>query len=81
MTLSTTIVGIALESRRYLIMLESAIMKSDDMPSLLSYALGIAMTLLQKRTVRNTVLQVLVRLFTPTSLNLTTQTCANVTST
>ena len=36
-------------------MLESAIMKSDDIPSLLSYALGIAMTLLQKRTVRNTV--------------------------
>ncbi|XP_063692760.1 26S proteasome non-ATPase regulatory subunit 1-like [Bolinopsis microptera] len=56
-------VGIALETRRY-DMLESAIMKSDDIPSLLSYALGIAMTLLQKRTVRNTVLQVLVRLYT-----------------
>jgi len=56
-------VGIALETRRY-DMLESSIMKSEDIPAMLSYALGIAMTLLQKRTVRNTVLQVLVRLYT-----------------
>ena len=36
-------------------MLESAIMKSEDVPAMLDYALGIAMSLLQIRAVRNTV--------------------------
>lgn len=60
-------VGIALETRR-LDVFEQAILKSDDVPGMLSYSLVVCMSLLQSRQFRNKVLRVLVQLY----LNLAT---------
>lgn len=54
--------GIALETRRMDIF-EAAIMKSDDIPGMLSYAFQVAMSLIQHRAFRNTVLRSLVSLY------------------
>lgn len=54
--------GIALETRRMDIF-EKAIMKSDDVANMLSYAFQVSMALLQNRGFRNTVLRTLVNLY------------------
>lgn len=55
-------VGIALETRR-LDVFEQAILKSDDVPGMLSYSLSVCMSLIQSRQFRNKVLRVLVQLY------------------
>lgn len=55
-------VGIALETRRMDIF-EKAILESDDVPAMLSYALKVTMSLIQSRQFRTTILQVLVKLY------------------
>ncbi|PFX28992.1 26S proteasome non-ATPase regulatory subunit 1 [Stylophora pistillata] len=55
-------VGIALETRR-LDIFEQAILKSDDVPGMLSYSLTVCMSLIQSRQFRNKVLRVLVQLY------------------
>uniref|UniRef100_A0A1B0DP84 26S proteasome non-ATPase regulatory subunit 1/RPN2 N-terminal domain-containing protein n=1 Tax=Phlebotomus papatasi TaxID=29031 RepID=A0A1B0DP84_PHLPP len=54
--------GIALETRRMDIF-KSSIMQSDDIPGMLSYAFQVAMSLIQNRAFRNTVLRALVELY------------------
>lgn len=54
--------GIALETRRMDIF-EASIMKSDDVSGMLSYAFQVAMSLIQNRAFRNTVLRSLVSLY------------------
>ncbi|XP_059611260.1 26S proteasome non-ATPase regulatory subunit 1 [Phlebotomus argentipes] len=54
--------GIALETRRMDIF-QSSIMQSDDIPGMLSYAFQVAMSLIQNRAFRNTVLRALVELY------------------
>lgn len=54
--------GIALETRRMDIF-EASIMKSDDVAGMLSYAFQVAMSLIQNRAFRNTVLRSLVSLY------------------
>uniref|UniRef100_A0A1L8DSW1 26S proteasome non-ATPase regulatory subunit 1 n=1 Tax=Nyssomyia neivai TaxID=330878 RepID=A0A1L8DSW1_9DIPT len=54
--------GIALETRRMDIF-KSSIMQSDDIPGMLSYAFQVAMSLIQNRAFRNTVLRSLVELY------------------
>lgn len=54
--------GIALETRRMEIF-EAAIMKSDDVSGMLSYAFQVAMSLIQNRGFRKTVLRSLVSLY------------------
>jgi len=60
-------VGIALETRR-LDIFEQAILKSGEVPEMLSYCLNICMTLLESRQFRNLILRNLVQLY----LNLST---------
>ena len=55
-------VGIALETRRIDIF-EQAIIKSDNVTSILSYALKVCMSLIQSRQFRNVVLRILVKLY------------------
>lgn len=55
-------VGIALETRR-LDVFKEAILKSDDIPAMLSYSVKVVMSLLQERQFGNTVLGVLVDLY------------------
>ncbi|XP_034939926.1 26S proteasome non-ATPase regulatory subunit 1 [Chelonus insularis] len=54
--------GLALETRRMDIF-EAAIMQSDDVAGMLLYAFQVAMSLIQNRGFRNTVLRCLVRLY------------------
>lgn len=54
--------GLALETRRMDIF-EASIMKSDDIPGMLQYAFTVAMSLLQNRGFRSTVLRSLVGLY------------------
>lgn len=54
--------GLALETRRMDIF-EAAIMHSDDVAGMLSYAFQVAMSLIQNRGFRNTVLRCLVNLY------------------
>ncbi|XP_055616187.1 26S proteasome non-ATPase regulatory subunit 1 [Toxorhynchites rutilus septentrionalis] len=54
--------GIALETRRMDIV-ESSIMKADDIPGMLAYAFRVTMSLIQNRAFRNTVLRCLVSLY------------------
>ncbi|EZA54812.1 26S proteasome non-ATPase regulatory subunit [Ooceraea biroi] len=54
--------GLALETRRMDIF-EAAIMQSDDVSGMLSYAFQVAMSLIQNRGFRNTVLRCLVSLY------------------
>ncbi|XP_020291124.1 26S proteasome non-ATPase regulatory subunit 1 [Pseudomyrmex gracilis] len=54
--------GLALETRRMDIF-EAAIMQSDDVSGMLSYAFQVAMSLIQNRGFRNTVLRCLVNLY------------------
>ncbi|XP_012276882.1 26S proteasome non-ATPase regulatory subunit 1 [Orussus abietinus] len=54
--------GLALETRRMDIF-EAAIMKSDDVSGMLSYAFQVVMSLIQNRGFRNTVLRCLVSLY------------------
>ncbi|XP_012539025.1 26S proteasome non-ATPase regulatory subunit 1 [Monomorium pharaonis] len=54
--------GLALETRRMDIF-EAAIMNSDDVSGMLSYAFQVAMSLIQNRGFRNTVLRCLVSLY------------------
>ncbi|XP_074109824.1 regulatory particle non-ATPase 2 [Cotesia typhae] len=54
--------GLALETRRMDIF-EAAIMQSDDVQGMLSYAFQVAMSLIQNRGFRNTVLRCLVNLY------------------
>ncbi|XP_065075049.1 26S proteasome non-ATPase regulatory subunit 1 [Ochlerotatus camptorhynchus] len=54
--------GIALETRR-MDVVESSIMKADDIPGMLAYAFQITMSLIQNRAFRNTVLRCLVGLY------------------
>ena len=54
--------GIALETRRMDIV-ESSIMKSDDISGMLAYAYQVTMSLIQNRAFRNTVLRCLVGLY------------------
>ncbi|XP_043284346.1 26S proteasome non-ATPase regulatory subunit 1 [Venturia canescens] len=54
--------GLALETRRMDIF-EAAIMQSDDVGGMLSYAFQVAMSLIQNRGFRNTVLRCLVSLY------------------
>lgn len=56
------VVGLALETRR-MDMFETAIMQSDDISGMLSYAFQVAMSLIQNRGFRNTVLRCLVSLY------------------
>lgn len=55
-------VGIALETRRIDIF-EKAITLADDVPSMLSYAFKVCMSLIQSRHFRNTILRVLTNLY------------------
>lgn len=54
--------GIALETRRMDIF-EAAITRSDDINAMLAYAFQVAMSLIQNRAFRNTVLRCLVKLY------------------
>ncbi|XP_055523771.1 26S proteasome non-ATPase regulatory subunit 1 [Wyeomyia smithii] len=54
--------GIALETRR-MDVVESSIMKADDIPGMLAYAFQVTMSLIQNRAFRNTVLRCLVGLY------------------
>lgn len=54
--------GIALETRRMDIF-ETAITRSDDINAMLAYAFQVAMSLIQNRAFRNTVLRCLVKLY------------------
>lgn len=54
--------GLALETRRMDIF-EASITQSDDIPGMLSYAFQVAMSLIQNRGFRNTVLRTLVGLY------------------
>ncbi|XP_058062504.1 26S proteasome non-ATPase regulatory subunit 1 isoform X1 [Anopheles bellator] len=54
--------GIALETRRMDIV-ESSIMKADDVPGMLAYAFQVTMSFIQNRGFRNTVLRCLVGLY------------------
>ncbi|XP_014475795.1 PREDICTED: 26S proteasome non-ATPase regulatory subunit 1 [Dinoponera quadriceps] len=54
--------GLALETRR-MDVFEAAIMQSDDVSGMLSYAFQVAMSLIQNRGFRNTVLRCLVSLY------------------
>lgn len=54
--------GIALETRRMDIF-EAAITRSEDINSMLAYAFQVAMSLIQNRAFRNTVLRCLVKLY------------------
>ncbi|XP_047130799.1 26S proteasome non-ATPase regulatory subunit 1 isoform X1 [Hydra vulgaris] len=55
-------IGIALETRR-VDMFEQAILKSEDIQGMLSYALGICMSLIESRSFRNQILRILVKLY------------------
>ncbi|XP_041353405.1 26S proteasome non-ATPase regulatory subunit 1-like [Gigantopelta aegis] len=65
--------GISLETRRIDIF-EKAILLSDDIPAMLSYALKVCMALIQNRRFRNTILNVLTKLY----MNLETPDYINV---
>lgn len=54
--------GIALETRRMDIF-EAAITRSDDINAMLAYAFQVAMSLIQNRAFRNTVLRCLVKMY------------------
>ncbi|XP_014235515.1 26S proteasome non-ATPase regulatory subunit 1 [Trichogramma pretiosum] len=54
--------GLALETRR-MDMFESAIMLSDDVGEMLSYAFQVVMSLIQSRSFRNSVLRCLIKLY------------------
>jgi len=58
----TQAIGIAIETRR-LDKLEKAIVEADDTAQMLSYCLKVCMSLIPSRTFRNTILQMLVRLY------------------
>lgn len=66
-------VGISLETRRIDIF-EKAIMESEDVPYMLTYSLKVTMSLLQNRTFRNQILEVLTKLY----MNLATPDYINV---